>query len=237
NGTATIPFTAYDSKGVSVVSGTVNVLVASQTTTPPASTTPSTPSTTKTFSDVPAGAWYYNDVTTLAAAGIIGGYSDGTFRPEKAVNYGEALKLILLAAGYPEQAQAAGANWAANYLNLAISNGILSGSASDYSLTKEISRNDMAAMAAKAMKLTPVTSGTSPYADTNDGYVRALTDAGIVSGDTTSGQRIWNGTRSLNRAEISKIVLAMRQRTSSGTTRPAPTVDTNAPGWITNPSK
>ena len=32
------------------------------------------------FSDVPAGHWAYNSVAKLAAAGVIEGYGDGTYR-------------------------------------------------------------------------------------------------------------------------------------------------------------
>ena len=54
------------------------------------------------FSDVPEDSWFYTDVMTLAESGVIGGYPDGTYRPTKKVTTGEALKMILLAAGYPE---------------------------------------------------------------------------------------------------------------------------------------
>lgn len=37
------------------------------------------------FSDVPVGAWYEDAVKTLAALGVITGYSDGTFRPNEPI--------------------------------------------------------------------------------------------------------------------------------------------------------
>ena len=63
------------------------------------------------FSDVPEDSWFYTDVMTLAESGVIGGYPDGTYRPTKKVTTGEALKMILLAAGYPEPEPAA-SHWA-----------------------------------------------------------------------------------------------------------------------------
>ncbi|MFR4068373.1 MAG: S-layer homology domain-containing protein [Oscillospiraceae bacterium] len=57
------------------------------------------------FSDVPEDSWFYTDVMTLAESGVIGGYPDGTYRPTKKVTTGEALKMILLAAGYPERSR------------------------------------------------------------------------------------------------------------------------------------
>ena len=41
------------------------------------------------FSDVNVGSWYNNNVATVAAAGIINGYEDGTFRPDKKITRAE----------------------------------------------------------------------------------------------------------------------------------------------------
>ena len=54
------------------------------------------------FSDVAATDWYYSVVMQLVEAGTIDGFPDGTFRPKNTVTTGQALKMILLAAGYPE---------------------------------------------------------------------------------------------------------------------------------------
>ena len=55
------------------------------------------------YSDISATTWCYKYVLELSDAGVISGYSDGTFRPNDTVTYGAALKLIMLAAGYDEQ--------------------------------------------------------------------------------------------------------------------------------------
>jgi len=47
------------------------------------------------FSDLPADHYAYEAVTYLRSQGIISGYDDGTFRPDKAVNRAEALKIIV----------------------------------------------------------------------------------------------------------------------------------------------
>ena len=54
---------------------------------------------TISFSDVPESHPNFRAITALAGAGIIQGYEDGTFKPEKLVNRAEALKIILLSAG------------------------------------------------------------------------------------------------------------------------------------------
>ena len=45
------------------------------------------------FSDVPSSAWYYNNVMQAAAAGIVSGYPDGTFKPGNSVSRDFAIML------------------------------------------------------------------------------------------------------------------------------------------------
>ena len=125
----------------------------------------------------------------------------------------EALKLIMLAAGYPSQpnAEANGVPgmWAANYLNAAINAGIVSSSEMKTSdLNKAINRNTIASITAKALKLTPVTDGSnSPFADSKDQWVLALNKAGIIQGTTeASGTTYFYGTQSLTRAQLCLII-------------------------------
>jgi hypothetical protein len=58
------------------------------------------------FSDVASGAWYEGYVGAAVEAGIVQGYSDGTFKPEDTVNRAEALKILLVAAGLSGSIQA-----------------------------------------------------------------------------------------------------------------------------------
>ena len=76
------------------------------------------------FPDVQPGSWYYKDVMALYDARVINGFKDGTFQPESTVTTGQALKMILLAAGYGEPERVA-SHWARGYLNLALDEGIL----------------------------------------------------------------------------------------------------------------
>ncbi len=91
--------------------------------------------TTSGFSDVPNTNIYNVAITDLKNRGIIGGYPDGTFKPDQVVNRVEALKIILLgsAVNVPDANGAAGfsdtpANqWYAKYLIKARGLGIVSG--------------------------------------------------------------------------------------------------------------
>ncbi len=50
-----------------------------------------------TFRDVSDSAWYGSYVSLMKQEGIIAGYQDGTFKPERTVNRAEAIKMILAA--------------------------------------------------------------------------------------------------------------------------------------------
>lgn len=218
SGTATIAFTAYNINNTMAANGTVQIAVSQ-----PAN--PSTPSS-GIFKDTPSNAWYASAVSSLVQAGVIAGYDDGTFRPNNAVTYGEALKMIMRAAGYPAQQEGTGANWAINYKNTAVADGLVDES---IVLSNPINRNAVAAIAAKALHLSPV-SGTSPFADTSDGYVLALYQAGIVQGDSSSGTAYYNGSDTLNRAQISAIIYRINNYRTPVNNTP----DTDMPGWLLN---
>ena len=47
------------------------------------------------YSDISAGAWYNNAVSTMTRAGVLTGYDDGTFRPDQVVTREEAMQIIL----------------------------------------------------------------------------------------------------------------------------------------------
>ena len=55
------------------------------------------------FPDVPGSHWASGYITVAHSLGIINGYPDGTFKPEKDITYHEALKMILTAMGYIEE--------------------------------------------------------------------------------------------------------------------------------------
>ncbi|RYD07027.1 hypothetical protein N752_00160 [Desulforamulus aquiferis] len=47
------------------------------------------------FTDVVGGQWYYGDVVAAKAAGYIGGYSDGTFKPEQSISRQEVASILV----------------------------------------------------------------------------------------------------------------------------------------------
>jgi hypothetical protein len=196
-GNVEIPYVALNSSGYAIASGVFSLGVVNAR---------------KTFSDVASTSWCYKYVTELSDASVISGYSDGSFKPDNTVTYGAALKLIMLAAGYPEQA-ATGKNVFSGYLALARSEGIVTRTNVD--LTKPITRLQMAQLAAGALaaknKLSISNLSTvQPFTDTTDEYVRALNAAGIVEGYFSNGTSTFKPNNTLTRGQLSAIVWRMR---------------------------
>lgn len=152
------------------------------------------------FTDVAQGDWYYDDVMALYSAGVVNGYADNSFRPADRVTTGEALKMVLLAAGYSTP-EAVASHWARGYLNLALDEALIArGEITDLDIG--ITRQLVAKVAANALLLTRE-SEQSVFVDTNDDYIQALYEAGIVNGyaDNTYRPR-----QTLERAELAAIV-------------------------------
>ena len=130
----------------------------------------------------------------------------GLFDPDGKVTYGEALKMIMLGAGYKEQADGT-KHWAENYLTLAKTKGLVASTVTVKDLNTAIDRNAVAAIAAKALGLKAViNTTTSPFADSKDGYVLALYNAGIIEGSTVGTKNYYYGSNDISRKEISKII-------------------------------
>lgn len=170
--------------------------------------TPVSAALISSFPDVSETQWFFPYVAELSAAGVIDGYPDGMFRPQGTVTYGEALKLVLLAAGYAPQPAAAHSHWASGYLARAAADGLLGES---IGLDAAIDRQSVAALAARALRL-PAAAMDSPFCDTADADVLALYAAGIVTGSpTAAGGLAYRPRQSLTRAELSAVGWRIRQ--------------------------
>lgn len=82
------------------------------------------------YSDVSAGQWYNNAVSTMTRAGIVNGYPDGTFRPNAPITRAEMAKIIALFAKLDKSTDRfpdAAGHWAEAYIRLAAGNGWIEG--------------------------------------------------------------------------------------------------------------
>jgi hypothetical protein len=79
---------------------------------------------TSNFSDM-AGHWSNPYVAYATSLGVISGYPDGTFKPDKTVSYDEAATMLVAALGY--NADSLVGTWPANFVTKAKTLGILDG--------------------------------------------------------------------------------------------------------------
>ena len=86
------------------------------------------------FSDVPFSYWAYSFVDYLASGSIVGGYSDGTFRPGNQATRGQFAKMDALGMGWtllnpadPTFADIAPGSTFYRYIETAFSHGVISG--------------------------------------------------------------------------------------------------------------
>ena len=167
----------------------------------------------RSYEDVPGDSWFYDYVMELSEAGVINGRSDGTYAPDLAVTTGEALKLILLAAGHAEQAAADG-HWAGGYAAYAAERSYLSPAALA-NLDAPITRRNVARLAALALGFGQ-SFAASPFVDADDGFVTALAEIGVLEGSVEDGQTVYRPEASLTRSEVSAVVWRLRRAVALG---------------------
>ena len=150
------------------------------------------------FADVPAGSWYFPYVTELASLGVVNGMSESTFEPGGELTFGQAMRLLLVTAGYGEQ-ERSGSHWASGYMDKAAAEGLIpAGLDPDAPIT----RLQFCRAAAKALSA-ETTLTASPFTDTEDPAVLALYEMGIINGMTPTA---FEPEGSLTRAQISAII-------------------------------
>ena len=122
-------------------------------------------SETNAYSDVAAGSWYNIAVSTLSNMGILGGYEDGTFRPNASITRAEFAKI---AVSFFDWADVYAVNsfvdvrdsaWYANYVAVAAEIGLIEGYGGN------VFRPDATITRAEACTIINRTLGRNPDAD------------------------------------------------------------------------
>ncbi len=157
------------------------------------------------FADVKNTDWFYTYVKDLYHDGTVNGMNATTYAPKGTLTYGQALKLIVCALGYGEQAKT-GTHWASGYLAFAKEKGWISSDFSAENLDAWITRLTFCQIAAKAKSLTEQPEN-NPFEDTDDTAVLALNKAGVINGMT---ETTFEPTGILTRAQIAKIIWILR---------------------------
>ncbi|TEB08076.1 Endoglucanase precursor [Pelotomaculum schinkii] len=139
-----------------------------------------------------AGHWAFDSINKLLATGSIGGYPDGTFRPDNPISRAEFITVLVKAFGLEHKkgksfADTAG-HWAEEYIATATACGIVNGyDGGNFGPDELITREQMAVMIVKAAKIAPAAENPSfDDSDSISGWaaeaVNTAAGSGIMKG-------------------------------------------------------
>ncbi len=151
-----------------------------------------TPEEKQGFKDVDKSFWAYETINSLVEKGVISGYLDNTFKPNNDITREEFITILAKYLKLDTNAECnftdvTKSRWSYSYIAAAYNAGIITGNEMNmFNPDDKITRQDMAVIVARALKLTGGSS--EPFADeekiseyARDG-VKALKEAGIITG-------------------------------------------------------
>lgn len=176
--------------------------------------------TAEDFSDVPADAWYYEDLDRLVRAGSINGVGEGRFAPDDPLTMAELLKLLGCLLWPGEAAEPGeGESWFAPHVALAEEKGLTAG----LTLTAEnieatVSRYDLAVVAVNAAacrgETAENTAAAIPYISDysqipaeRQEAVAAAYALGLLQGNDDSGS--FQGDEALTRCQVCAVAVRL----------------------------
>ena len=172
--------------------------------------------TTKTqgkFTDLEGFDWAKDAINNLYDKGIVNGISEIAYNPSGEVKREEFVKMIDTL--YSSDSEVSSFNdvnqneWYASYINKAVAAGIIKGmNVTTFGLGQGVTREDMAVMIVRALKLEPDTSGVtfsddSEIASYAKEAVYTLRSKGIISG---TGNGNYEPKRIMTRAEAAVLI-------------------------------
>lgn len=160
------------------------------------------------FSDVSADKWYNNAVSTLSHMGVIGGYADGTFRPDAPISRAEFAKIAVSftqnngSATYNYFTDVKTTDWFAPYVTAAKDAGLIEGySDGSFKPESKITRAEACAIVNRTLGRKPSKAHMKisdridwPDVQTTDWFYEAIMEA-TNSHTCTMGDRVetWTG--------------------------------------------
>ena len=160
------------------------------------------------FSDVSADKWYNNAVSTLSNMGVIGGYADGTFRPDAPISRAEFAKIAVSftqnngSAVYNYFTDVKPTDWFAPYVTAAKDAGLIEGySDGSFKPESKITRAEACAIVNRTLGRKPSKAHMKisdridwPDVQTTDWFYEAIMEA-TNSHTCTMGDRVetWTG--------------------------------------------
>lgn len=146
------------------------------------------------FTDLEGVEWAKSAISALYEKGIVAGDGEGKFDPSRNIKREEFVKMIVLAFGIEpktgtnEFSDCIPGTWYEEYINAGVDAGLIKGvSAEEFGVGRNITREDMAVIVARAMKL-DISAESEKFADDDEisGYAKdavyAVKEKGVISG-------------------------------------------------------
>lgn len=173
------------------------------------------------FSDLTESHWAYDNIMSLAEEGIINGYENGTYQPERAISRGEFIKLVMttLYGGneYFEVNNFNFGHWAMPYALEAIQKGYLMDGTTLDNLNDSITRLEMVNILGKVginnkiyrlNELNSISfSDTNSLEESSKIYIDYVTRNGLINGYTDG---TFKPNKTLTRAEVATIIVRFK---------------------------
>lgn len=162
------------------------------------------------YKDVTVKDWFYDEVMTLSAKGIVEGTGDGKYSPKAKVARGQALKMVLLTVGTEIQKDPAGTGkWYDDYLYTARQLGAVDETFAQQ-VGGEITRLETAELIAALSGLEAKELEQAPFADNQESAVALLYAYGITTGAKgADGKQYFHGEETLSRCELAAFVVRL----------------------------
>lgn len=181
----------------------------------------------KTFKDVKTSDWHYSVVNELSDKGIINGYEDGTFKPQRPVTYAEFLTLLNNSIGEKQAPDYTNPKeWFKPTMDYLQNKGVITNITNP---NEAISRNEMAKYLSlglqKLKNQTPNTTAPTTIKDFASipaeykDYVANTVNTGLVKGDEFQN---FNGSKSLTRSETAVIIRGLGGEVAPTPNKPEP---------------
>ena len=146
------------------------------------------------FTDLEGVEWAKSAISALYEKGIVAGDGEGKFDPSRNIKREEFVKMIVLAFGIEpktgtnEFSDCIPGAWYEEYINAGVDAGLIKGvSAEEFGVGRNITREDMAVIVARAMKL-DISAESETFTDDDEisdyakDAVYAVKEKGVISG-------------------------------------------------------
>ncbi|MFD0697528.1 S-layer homology domain-containing protein [Paenibacillus sp. GCM10027628] len=188
------------------------------------------------FKDI-VNSYAKQEISALVKEGIISGYADGTFQPQKAITRAELAKILVLSLGLKEEAtkaepfsDVAAASWYRGYVGALVGSGITQGtSATTFSPDAKVTREELIVFFIRALGLESTAAGTPVSTKLSDmqqvsawaqSQVSLAVQIGFVNGiEGPNGTLLFNPKDKAERQALARLAYAFKTNASTYKTK------------------